>query len=810
MEWVLPFDKTGYRDVVEADEAKFTPGAEWSFAALSQKAHEVPLPPPPPPERPDKQTDEKHRQECYRQAGRHLAENADVLVALWDGIYGGGMGGTGDTLAYAVSQECQQIRKQKGRTPLRVVWLAVPRQSNPHPATEAFTLGAIQPARLARFSGLAGRKLFWPVTRALLLAALFFFSVFFSLAGYRESVDACERDTISMLDHSILALSHLVMEGLTEDTGLGGGGAWQVRLGRWLAVGFAGLGLAAFFEKVFGVWAWLRRWFTAHFLPHDLICGLGWRGRALVENGSRRRPTLVIEQQPDEAARDLCRRAGAMLIEGDAGDPAILRQAGIARLRHAFVCSQDDETNMRIVHELAKLGGGGGIFFGRGKGAPLGRKTSDDQALVCGVSLKDRATAQILKDVLPENHGLDLRIFNAETVTARMLLERHPLDRFAASPDAAGARVVLIGESLMAWELFEQFLQLGHFEKGRPLSIAWLSPDPQAARDRLVARHPVYSAAEREGQPCAFPEWVWLEKQVLPVVLFLKHPSSERALVDLFEGGLALRAKKEVTSVFIALESAPESAALAALLAPVLERQRAALKRDITLTLYYNTPEDVYRDDIEQALNRDHPTLPVVVFSDFMGDCSKKAVRGDEIDRVARRLNGIYAFGLGKSLGMPIEDFDGKCVDAWSGISEADKESSRQAAAHAHVKARVRKRLIGKGQTAAAAEEALARIEHDRWCAYSLLKGFRPLTRIPSAVGAGFAASESEKTDILRWFEDKTFKNSCRRARIHADLVPFDDFDTLFDAEQAAKEKKKDMDQIQALNLLLNGLRAAD
>lgn len=737
-------------------------------------------------------SDEQRKKEGVRRAGRHIAENADVLLALWDGVHGG-KGDTSNTIAYAISEECREIRKAKRRMPLRVVWLAVPRRSNPHPAGEAFTVQEIPTNETPRFSGFAGTGGWGRRLRRTALLALAVSSVSVSLWGYHLDLARCDAPAAAILDRSILAVSHLVMESLAESTGLGGHGAPWVRAGRWLGVAFFIVAGASIVDRIFGTWVALRTWWVTRRVRHDLVCGLGWRGRALVQSGRDKGATVVVELNPDPSARELCRRAGAALIEGDAADPAILGKAGVKNLRHAFICSPDDETNLRITHELAKLRATSTTRSWRPSKWLRGESAQLAQPLVCCVSLTHSGSAGVLNDVLPENHGLDLRVFNAEAVTARMVLKTYPLDRFTASPDCDGARAVLIGESPMAWELFEQFLQQGHFEKGRPLGITWLSADPAALCEQLVTRHPIFAVQKANGGPLvAAPEFVWLEQQVLPLVTFVRQPRSKRSMLELFEGNLVLREQQEVTSVFVALDSTPESLGIAALLAPVLEMQRSARRRDITMVVYYQTPEKLYRDDIEQALNRDYPRLPIMVFSDFLGDCSKETVRADEIDRVARRVNGVYARGVAAAAAA---DFDNVCEQEWTGLSEADKESSREAAAHAHVKARIRSRLLAKGCDDKGITEALARIEHNRWCANRLLAGFRPLTGVPP--------SAAEKEEIAAWFTDKSFKNACRRARKHVDLVPFDDFDRIFDAERAPKERQKDYDQIKALDHLL-------
>lgn len=102
---------------------------------------------------PQKEQEEKDLfSDCYQKAGRYIAEKADILIALWDGVYTKKVGGTGDTLGYALSPECQKERRKHKLDPLEVYWLAIPRTSNRYPANEAFTWEKLYVARSSHHS----------------------------------------------------------------------------------------------------------------------------------------------------------------------------------------------------------------------------------------------------------------------------------------------------------------------------------------------------------------------------------------------------------------------------------------------------------------------------------------------------------------------------------------------------------------------------------------------------------------------------------------------------------------------------------
>ena len=79
--------------------------------------------------------------------------------------------------------------------------------------------------------------------------------------------------------------------------------------------------------------------------------------------------------------------------------------------------------------------------------------------------------------------------------------------------------------------------------------------------------------------------------------------------------------------------------------------------------------------------------------------------------------------------------------------------------------------------------QMLARMEHRRWCAEYLLKGFRPLN--------------TENNYITDWFSGK--KKYWKSQKRHLDLMPFDKLQPVIgyvDPIQGAQEPHKDKAQI--------------
>lgn len=295
----------------------------------------------------DKGSRVRKTESCYRDAGRYLAINTDILIALWDGVYVGRTGGTSDTILYALSLECQEKRAREGRPPLEVHWLAIPRLSNPHPAGEAFTWQRLSVPYPASRSILAGLNAPAESTPVLLPVTLAVGSIACSLLGYILRPSDAPVDGAAILDRALTAIGHLAMNGI--DSAMEGPWAWLVRIGRWLAVGFASTSIGIVMNELFRWQDDLVLWRTRH-RKHDLVIGLGRRGRGIIEeSGPGKIPKIAVDRSPSGSAKHACARMGVPLVEGDATDPETLRKVGMSDIACAFVVCDTDETNIQVV-----------------------------------------------------------------------------------------------------------------------------------------------------------------------------------------------------------------------------------------------------------------------------------------------------------------------------------------------------------------------------------------------------------------------------------------------------------------------------
>jgi voltage-gated potassium channel len=81
---------------------------------------------------------------------------------------------------------------------------------------------------------------------------------------------------------------------------------------------------------------------------HEIVCGWGRMGQAVVEELVREgRPFVVIERAPEKVAR--LHERGFPVVEGDAVAEDILKLAGVVRARGLVACLNDDAHNVYTV-----------------------------------------------------------------------------------------------------------------------------------------------------------------------------------------------------------------------------------------------------------------------------------------------------------------------------------------------------------------------------------------------------------------------------------------------------------------------------
>src|SRR3982751_2711807 len=87
---------------------------------------------------------------------------------------------------------------------------------------------------------------------------------------------------------------------------------------------------------------------------HAVIAGFGVPGRAVADLIHAQGLSFCVIEQNDETV-ERCRKSGLCMVEGDAGDPAVLRKAGLDRAV-LFACTVPNDAAMyEAVAEARRL-----------------------------------------------------------------------------------------------------------------------------------------------------------------------------------------------------------------------------------------------------------------------------------------------------------------------------------------------------------------------------------------------------------------------------------------------------------------------
>jgi hypothetical protein len=408
----LPLPLADYRHDFESEE---------SFMALLDRAERViELPPAP------------TRDEAYLAAGRAIVERCDVLLAVWDGRPARGIGGTADVVAVA----------RERRRPL--AWVRAtnyaPRAAGHDDAADS--TGAIEgegtvicerfppdgtapvhqmrsepmsrtnleeraspPAGAQRRAGRRRRRFWqdyqWPIVAVALLASLTLGYVGFTRYA------AATGQALAPPDILYLTLQLAVF----ESGAVSGPVGWELELARWLVpmvtAYTAVLAAASLFRKQLQL---IRLRFLR---GHVVICGLGEKGFQLAEGfceaGYR---VVAIEQNEENPHVATCRERGAVVLGGDATDPAWLHKAAVHRASHLIAVCSEDGANAEVAVGARQL--------------TAGRKRG---ALTCTIHLVDPQLCELLRERelgSPSSPAFRLELFNIFDRGGRVLLNQYP------------------------------------------------------------------------------------------------------------------------------------------------------------------------------------------------------------------------------------------------------------------------------------------------------------------------------------------------------------------------------------------------
>ncbi len=519
---------------------------------------------------------------------------------------------------------------------------------------------------------------------------------------------------------------------------------------------------------------------------------------ALKQQGAK---IIVVDKDPDPNLKTEASKRGVRVMNGSAHSAAFLKRIGAHRARNTYILETEDMENIRTLHELDQLWA-----------------QFPDTEKQCYVQLKTSRAAEFIGRPGRLSSHVNVRRFNFHETISRKLLIRYPADRFRPGSHS-GAEILLFGFGEMGRQLLLSLLQVLQPDASRRINITVFCKDAAAEKDSFFQQYPclwhdavhnpLYEKSyAKKIRALIFPEDMVVFKELpLSDALYFNDTSLVRAL----SGNCA------ATFYFCLEEAALNAAYLHGLLGKIGQRDL-----DLQLFCYFNLPGEKETDHVAYILNNQIPHTPVILFGRMEEECRALAAEDFTIDDLAALINYWYAYKT------PAREWIAKprtvirlAREDWKVLPYAHQESSRQAADHIWPKLRhigvspdqLRRSLADsdkRKQLLAEAAESdnekylqLSRMEQRRWCAEKLLSGFLPLQDVyPDSI-------ENIRGWISKWNDpdDPGFKKKYQSQKLHIDLVPFDElFDGVINIRGSARahsEKNKDSAQIEGIPYFL-------
>jgi len=219
-------------------------------------------------------------------------------------------------------------------------------------------------------------------------------------------------------------------------------GPWQLEVARWTSPAIAAYTAAKGLVGIFYQQIQLARASLAR--NHVVVCGLSDKGHLIASSFLRNGDVVVIIERDNSRGKTAAARAeGAIVIAGDANEPAVLRAAGIDRASY-LIATCDDETNAEVVHQARAL-------------HAKRRRQLDCLAHVSTAGLHERLLDY--EGNVREPGHFNVRFFNLEKSGARALVSQYSGIRLDSSVEDPGQTVLVCGGEVFADHFLEELAQ---------------------------------------------------------------------------------------------------------------------------------------------------------------------------------------------------------------------------------------------------------------------------------------------------------------------------------------------------------------
>ena len=422
---------------------------------------------------------------------------------------------------------------------------------------------------------------------------------------------------------------------------------------------------------------------------HTIVCGLNDESIYLIKNLAARGVRVVaVDTNPADDIIQLCKKSNVFLISGNPAEEHVLERARAFCARHIVVFKSEDDENLQIAlsaYQTSK------------KHCAL-----SPEATRCLVHVKDMTLFDLFR-----NHRIfgaissvfEIQMFNIFETAARRLFLTHPLDREHISEQSPlRPHLILIGFGAMGQSIALYAAKIGHFANGKKLKISALDRNIEKTHRDFLNEYPaITNICDIEFRDDN------------------EHYSKNLDLIRSWTMD-----ESTITSVVLTLDEDWQD-------------MKCALRnlqhlRDLNVPIFMRISKDTQLMSLtESETMQTNLMARVFAFGKLEDICSSRAILDEPLDSVARIIHNKYVEQR-RSEGAELDS----SLAPWELLHPVKKESNRLQADHIGIKLRAVGRIKANEPLPKAISpftdgevEALARMEHDRWCAERFLAGWR-------------------------------------------------------------------------------------
>lgn len=549
------------------------------------------------------------------------------------------------------------------------------------------------------------------------LISLFLIVVSLGLGYWGTSIEYARRGEIS----SVLDVLYQTLKTINLNVGVTSTQVpWPLNISRFLTpILFANaivVGLASLFQERFNMvrlWTWRN---------HVIICGFGKKGGLLAKRFRQQGfKVVVIEKDRNNKNWLPLRFHDIIVLWGDATDESLLLRAGIKKARYLFALCSEDGVNAEVAMQARMIA-----------------SDSRKRPLVCLVHITDLELCHLLQEREIELEGDNparLEFFNIYESGARILLQRHPLS--LPSADTFTPHILIVGPGRLGISLMLLIVREWYATgrgKTNPMRITVVDKSGSARTEALLDKYPHLKTV------CTFD-----------VLAIDTHCSEYKQADFLFDS----QGHCTVSTAYVCMDT-PEVALMAAL---TLFSRLSHQKQQIPIIVRMSEKKGI--SSLISNSGTSNFNSCVQSFHLLNETCAPKTLLMSTNELIAQALHADYLEKCTANNDIP--DLNSSMV-SWECLPENLKESNR------HQASQLAERLHTFGyhivpltdwdaenyQFTAEEVEAMAIMEHERWC--------------KEKQSSGFSYAPGKKTDAT-----------------HPDLMPWEDLD------EHTREKDRNM-----------------